>query len=75
MKTIKRNTTEEVTIKSRFTVGAPITWVATSFDGRVHHETRLTGTVVKINKVTVDVEMPNKDVVRLDAWDLATANR
>ena len=28
-----------------------------------------------MNKVTVDVELGNKDVVRLDEWDLATVKK
>jgi hypothetical protein len=74
MKTIKRNTAAAA-LKDLFTVGAPITWTTTAFDGRVTQTVRHTGTVVKVNRVTVDVEMANKDIVRLDEWDLATVNK
>jgi hypothetical protein len=72
MKVIKKHTEAAVALKDQFTVGAPITWTTTLFDGRVTEVVRHTGTVVKVNRTTVDVEMPNKDIVRLDEWDLGT---
>ena len=78
MKTIKKNTTATTTLKDRFTVGMPITWTTNFFDGRVTELIRHEGTVVKVNRVTVDVVRTNGhqrtigDTVRLDEWDLAT---
>ena len=72
MKTIKKNTTA-TTLKNRFKVGLPIHWTTTFFDGRANENILHEGTVVKVNRVTVDVAR-GEDIVRLDAWDLATAH-
>jgi hypothetical protein len=72
MKVIKKHTEAAVALKDQFTVGASIAWTTTFFDGRVTEVIRHTGTVVKVNRVTVDVELANKDIVRLDEWDLGT---
>jgi len=71
MKVIKKHTAK-TTLKDQFTIGQTINWTTTFFDGRQTENIRHTGTVVKVNRVTVDVELANKDVVRLDDWDLAT---
>ena len=71
MKTIKTNTTANTTLKDRFQVGMPITWTTNFFDGRACENILHEGTVVKVNRVTVDVAR-GEDIVRLDAWDLAT---
>lgn len=79
MKTIKTNTTATTALKDQFTVGMPITWTTNFFDGRGTEVVRHEGTVVKVNRVTVDVVRTNGhprvigDTVRLDARDLATA--
>ena len=72
MKTIKKNTTAK-TLKNRFKVGLPIHWTTRFFDGRDTEYILHEGTVVKVNRVTVDVAR-GEDIVRLDAWDLATAH-
>jgi hypothetical protein len=72
MKTIKTNTTAK-TLKNRFKVGLPICWTTTFFDGRATDHILHEGTVVKVNRVTVDVAL-GENIVRLDAWDLATAH-
>ena len=72
MKTIKTNTTA-TTLKNRFKVGLPIQWTTRFFDGRDTEYILHEGTVVKVNRVTVDVAR-GEDIVRLDAWDLATAH-
>ena len=71
MKTIKTNTTAK-TLKNRFKVGLPIHWTTAFFDGRHTDHIEHEGTVVKVNRVTVDVAL-GEDIVRLDARDLATA--
>ena len=76
MKTIKKNTTATTTLKDRFQVGMPITWTTNFFDGRGGGVDRHEGTVVKVNRVTVDVDVVRTnghqrtigDTVRL-AWD------
>jgi hypothetical protein len=62
MKTIKRHT-KQVT---KFRTGQVVDWTIGHFDGRTTEYVPYTGTVVKMNKVTVDVYLPNQDVVRLD---------
>ena len=71
MKIIK--TKAQPTLKEQFQVGDQMVWHVTSFDGRVSEVIDLSGTVVKVNRVTVDVLRKNGDVVRLDKWDLAKA--
>jgi hypothetical protein len=72
MKVIKKHTEAAVALKDQFTVGAQITWTTHFFDGRGTEYIRHTGTVVKVNRVTVDVIRENGDTVRLDEWDLGT---
>ncbi len=62
MKTIKRHT-EKVT---KLRTGQVVDWTIGFFDGRGTEYVPYTGTVVKVNKVTVDVALGNQDVVRLD---------
>ena len=73
MKTIKTNTTAKTPLKNRFQVGLPIRWTTTFFDGRATDHIEHEGTVVKVNRVTVDVAL-GENIVRLDARDLATAH-
>ncbi len=72
MKLLKKNITE-VALKDKFTVGNPINWTVNFFDGREHTGVLRTGTIVKVNRVTVDVKLANGDVVRLNERDLWTA--
>jgi hypothetical protein len=75
MKVIKKHTPAVTPLKDQFTVGETIKWTTRFFDGRSTSYVGHTGTVVKVNKVTVDVELGNKGVVRLDEWDLATVKK
>ncbi len=65
MKLIKTNTK---TIKEAFKVGDTVKWGTSSFDGRVSEWLAFTGTVIKVNRKTVDVERDNGNVYRLDAF-------
>jgi ribosomal protein L21E len=67
MKLIKKNN-KAGTINEAFKVGDVVTWNSSFFDGRVTELVEHTGTVVKVNKKTVDVEMANGNVFRLDAF-------
>ena len=71
MKTIKRHT-EKVT---KLTTGQTVDWQVPFFDGRTTEYVPYEGTVVKVNKVTVDVATPNQDVVRLDLRQLTVTPR
>ena len=71
MKTLKKATNTQ-TLKDRFTLGQTIKWATLFFDGRTTEPVWHTGTVRKVNKVTVDVETPQGDLLRLDLNDLAT---
>lgn len=71
MKTIKRNT-EKVT---KLRTGQVVDWTIGFFDGRETDYVPYEGTVVKVNKVTVDVALPNQDVVRLDLRQLKVTAR
>ena len=62
MRTIKRHTEQ----LPKFRTGQVVDWVIRFFDGRTGEYVPYTGTVCKMNKVTVDVYLPNQDVVRLD---------
>jgi len=76
MKVIKKNTPAVKTLKEQFAVGETITWTVSFFDGRTTTYDKYTGKVVKVNKVTVDVQcLDNGDIVRLDADDLARVRR
>jgi hypothetical protein len=69
MKLIKTNTkTNNATIKEAFKVGDTVKWGTNSFDGRVSEWITFTGTVVKVNRRTVDVERDNGNVYRLEAF-------
>ena len=67
MKLIKKNNTAG-TINDAFKVGDKVSWNVSIFDGRVTEFKKHTGTVVKVNKKTVDVEKANGNVFRLDAF-------
>ena len=71
MKTIKRHT-EKVT---KLTTGQVVDWTVSFFDGRATEYVPYTGTVCKVNRVTVDVYLPNQDVVRLDLRKLKVTPR
>jgi hypothetical protein len=69
MKHIKTNTkTNNATIKEAFKVGDTAKWNVSSFDGRITEILEFTGTVVKVNRKTVDVERDNGNVYRLEAF-------
>ena len=67
MKLIKKNNNAG-TINEAFKVGDVVSWNSSFFDGRVTELVEHTGTVVKVNKKTVDVEKANGNVYRLDAF-------
>jgi hypothetical protein len=67
MKLLKKKTTNK-TINEAFKVGDTAKWNVSSFDGRITETLEFTGTVVKVNRKTVDVERDNGDVYRLDAF-------
>jgi hypothetical protein len=69
MKVIKKKA--QPTLKEQFQVGDQMVWHETRSDGRISEVIDLRGTVVKVNRVTVDVLRENGDVVRLDEWDIA----
>jgi hypothetical protein len=71
MKTIKRHTAP----LPKFRTGQVVDWVIRFFDGRTGEYIPYTGTVVKMNKVTVDVALANEDVVRLDLRALKVTAR
>ena len=72
MKTIKRHTEP----KPQYTVGDVVDWNLPFFDGRVTELIPYRGTIVKVNKVTVDVvRADNKNTVRLDTRVLVLTKR
>lgn len=70
MKILKKATIPTA-LKDRFTVGQTIKWNGLFFDGRVTTVTHHEATIIKINRVTVDVEFRDGDLARLDLADLA----
>lgn len=71
MKTIKRHT-EKVT---KLTTGQTVDWQVPFFDGRATEYVPYEGTVVKVNRVTVDVALRCQRVVRLDLRQLKVTPR
>lgn len=71
MKIIK--TKAQPTLEEQFQVGDRIVWHLNHFIGRVSEAVFYSGTVVKVNRATIDVLRENGDVVRLDKWDIAKA--
>jgi ribosomal protein L21E len=67
MKLLKKKTTDK-TINEAFKVGDIVNWNVNHFDGRITEFVNYVGTVVKVNKKTVDVETANGDTYRLDAF-------
>jgi ribosomal protein L21E len=68
MKLLKKNTENTKTINEAFKVGQTVKWTVGRFDGRATEFKTRTGTVVKVNRKTVDVETPKGNVYRLDAF-------
>jgi len=67
MKLIKKySTTKKIT--DAFKVGDAAKWLVGMFDGRIFDLKEYTGTIVKVNRKTVDVEVANGNVYRLDAF-------
>lgn len=65
----KKNTSTTLTIKEAFPRGTKVSWTVPFFDGRMTQFDAYSGTVVKVNKVTVDVILDSTgDLVRLDAY-------
>jgi len=63
MRTIKHH----VAPKPQYTVGDVVDWNIPFFDGRTTELVPYRGTIVKVNKVTVDVvRADNQNTVRLD---------
>ena len=73
MKVIKKKA--QPTLKEQFQVGDRIVWHLYHFDGRVSEAVHYSGTVVKVNRVTIDVLRENGDTVRLDDWEIGTAQK
>lgn len=72
MKTIKRHTEPKV----QLAVGDVIDWNLPHFDGRATETVAYRGTIVKVNKFTVDVvRRDNWDTVRLDTRVLKLTKR
>ena len=67
MKLIKKNSTTKK-ITDAFKVGDAAKWLVSMFDGRISTFKEYTGTIVKVNRKTVDVEVANGNVYRLDAF-------
>ena len=67
MKVIK--TPARPTLKERFQIGAKLVFALERFDGRAYETEYVDVTVVKVNRVTVDVEKANGTVLRLDGRD------
>jgi len=72
MKVIKKHN-ETKSIKDQFKVGQTITWWISFFDGRSSEIVRYKGDIVKINRITIDVQLENKDIVRLDETEISRA--
>ena len=69
MKLLKTNIkTNDKTITEQYQVGNTVKWCTRFFDGRVTELIKHTGTVVKVNRKTIDVETLQGDVYRLEAW-------
>jgi hypothetical protein len=68
MRLIRKSTKNDKTIREAFKAGDTAKWNVSSFDGRITEILEFTGTVVKVNRKTVDVERDNGDVYRLDAF-------
>ena len=67
MKLIKKTTPAAPT----FNVGDLVRWNEDRFDGRAHETIVRTGTVVKLNRKTVDVQNERGDIFRGNPWELA----
>ena len=67
MKLIKKNTPAAPT----FNVGDLVRWNEDQFDGRAHETIVRTGTVVKLNRKTVDVLTERGDLYRGEPRELA----
>lgn len=71
MKILKKatDTADTRTIKEAFPIGTKVTWTVPFFDGRITQHDAYAGTVVKVNRKTVDVVVEGTcDVARLDAF-------
>jgi hypothetical protein len=67
MKLIKKNTPAAPT----FNVGDLVRWNENHFDGRVTETIVRTGTIIKLNRKTVDVQRENGDIYRGEPAELA----
>ena len=67
MKLIKKNTPAAHT----FNVGDLVRWNENHFDGRVTETIVRSGTVIKVNRKTVDVQRENGDIYRGEPAELA----
>ena len=67
MKLLNKKTSNK-SINEAFKVGDTVGWNVSHFDGRITEFVNYAGTVVKVNKKTVDVETANGDTYRLDAF-------
>ena len=67
MKLLNKKTNNK-SINEAFKVGDTVGWNVSHFDGRITETVNYTGTVVKVNKKTVDVTKENGDTYRLDAF-------
>jgi len=73
MKVLKAKT-QKVNLNDKWKVGNRIEWTVGQFDGRTTEYVRYEGTVVKVNRVTLDVKCDKPQMtVRLDLDDLMNA--
>ena len=68
MKVIK--TPAKPALKDRFTVGTNMVFALEQFDGRGYTTTYVRVKIVKVNRVTVDVEKANGTVWRLEGREI-----
>ena len=68
MKVIK--TPAKPTLNELFTVGSKMILTTEEFDGRAHYSAHRIVKVVKVNRVSVDVEFKNGTVCRLTGHEL-----
>lgn len=78
MKILKKatDTADTRTIKEAFRLRTKVTWSVPFFDGRITWRDVYTGTVVKVNRKTVDVIVDDTgDLARLDAYKKADTGK
>ena len=61
-------------IVNTFEIGDKTYWVDSVFDGRVFESQVFYGTVVKVNRITVDVKIKTGNIYRVNKEDLNMFN-